>query len=112
VERDPAAADVDQAAVHLLPEALDVERVLADEQVAQAVRDRVRARRVDDRAYRLGRGVDLADAGDALVGVDEDNQIVLAAVGDRVVERGLAEDDRLDVGDLQLRTLIRPDCRL
>jgi hypothetical protein len=44
--------------------------------------------------------------------VDEDDQIVLAAVGDRVVERGLAEDDRLDVGDLQLRTLIRPDCRL
>ena len=36
VERDPAAAEVDQAAVHLVPEPLDVERVLADEQVAEA----------------------------------------------------------------------------
>src|SRR4051794_34993317 len=103
VQRDPAAADVDQAAVHLLPEPLDVRRILTDEQVAEAVRDRVRARRLHQRAHRLGRGVDLADAGDALVRVDEDDEIVLAAVGDGVVERGLAEDDRLHVSDLHRR---------
>ena len=39
---DAAAAEVDRAAVHPLPQPLDVERVLADEQRAQAVRDLVR----------------------------------------------------------------------
>ena len=90
VQSDPAPTDVDQAAVHLLPEALGFERVLADEQVVQAVRDRVRAGRVDERADGLRRRVDLADAGDALVGLDEDDQIVLAPVGDAVVEHRLA----------------------
>ena len=79
----------------------------------QAVRDRVRAGRLDERAHRLGRRVDLADAGDALVGVDEDDEVVLAAVGDAVVEHGLTEDHRLDVRDLQsCPPLIPPDCRL
>src|SRR5262249_14791120 len=92
-----------QAAVHLLPEPLDVGRVLADEQVVEAVRDRVRAGRLDKRAHRLGGGVDLADAGDALVGVDENHGVVLTAVRDRVVDRRLTEDYRLADRDLHAR---------
>ena len=49
--------------------------------------------------------------------MDEDDEVVLAAVGDAVVEDGLAEDDRLDVRDLQCppRSITRivdytPDC--
>jgi hypothetical protein len=48
----------------------------------------------------LRRGVDLPDAGDALVGVDEDDEVVLTAVCDPLVHGGLPQDDRLDVGDL------------
>ena len=55
----------------------------------------------EQRVDGLGRRVDLADAGDALVRVDLDDEIVLAAVGDPVVQHGLAQDDGLDVGDLQ-----------
>ena len=101
VDRDPAAADEDHAAIHLVPEPLDVERVLADQQLAQALRDRVRAGRVHERRDGLGRRVDLADAGDPLVGVDQDDEIVLAAVRDPLVHGGLPQDDGLDIGDLQ-----------
>ena len=100
MDRDAAPAEVDEAAVHLVPEPLDVERVLADQRVAQARRDRVRARRLDERPHELGRRVDLADPRDALVGVDADDEVVLAAVGDAVVHDRLAQDDGLDVGDL------------
>ena len=101
VDRDPAAADEDHAAVHLVPEPLDVERVLADQQLAQAVRDRMRGRGVHERRDRVGRRVDLADAGDPLVGVDQDDEIVLAAVRNPLVHGGLPQDDGLDIGDLQ-----------
>ena len=71
----------------------------------------MRAGRRDERVHGLGRRVDLADADDALVGVHPDDQIVLAAVRDPVVQHGLAQDDGLDIGDLQTsscgrRTLI------
>ena len=90
VDRDPAPPEVDEAAVHLLPEPLDVERVLADQDVAQAHGDRVGARRLDERLDELGRRVDLADARDALVGVDPDDQVVLAAVCDSLVHLRLS----------------------
>ncbi len=38
--------------------------------------------------------------GDPLVGVHEDDEVVLAPVRDPVVDGRLSEDDRLDVGDL------------
>ena len=101
VDRDAAPADVVDAAVHLVPEPLDVVRVLAEQELAQAVRDRVRARGVDERGDGLGRRVDLADAGEPLVGVDQDDEVVLAAVGDALVDSGLPQDDGLDIGDLQ-----------
>ena len=72
--------------------------------------------RLHERAHGLGRRVDLADAGDALVGVDEDDEVVLAAVGDVVVQRRLTQDDRLDVGDLHAPPprfgLPHADCQL
>ena len=105
VDRDPAAADEDDAAIHLVPEPLDVERVLADQQLAEAVGNRVRARSADERRDGLGRRVDLTDAGDPLVRVDEDHEIVLAAVGDPLVHGRLPQDDGLDIGDLQARLL-------
>ena len=90
VDRDPAPAEVDEAAVHLVPQPLDVQRVLADQHVAQAHRDRVRARRLHERLHELGRRVDLADPGDALVGVDPDDEIVLAPVCDPLVHNRLS----------------------
>ncbi len=101
MHRYPAPADVDEAAVHDVPEMLDLRRVLAHEQALEAVGDRVRPRGVDQRLHGLGRGVDLTDAGDALVGVNEDDEIVLTAVGDLLVNRPLPKDDRLDVRDPQ-----------
>ena len=100
MHRDPAPAEVDEAAVHLVPQPLDVERVLADERVAQARRDGVGARRLDERLHELGRRVDLPDPRDPLVGRDADDEVVLAPVGDSVVHDRLAQDDGLDVGDL------------
>ena len=62
-----------------------------------------------ERRDGLGRRVDLADAGDPLVGVDADDEVVLAAVGDPLVHGGLPQNDGLDIGDLQC--LLPPDCR-
>ena len=90
MDRDPAPPEVDEPAVHPLPEALDVERVLADQHVAQAHGDRVRARRLDERLHELRGGVDLADPRDALVGVDPDDEVVLAAVRDALVHLRLS----------------------
>ena len=101
VDRDAAAADVVDAAVHLVPEPLDVVRVLAEQELAQAVRDRVRAGGVDEGRDGFWCRVDLADARQALVGVDQDDEVVLAAVGDALVDSGLPQDDGLDIGDLQ-----------
>ncbi len=95
-----AAADVDHAPVHPVPEPLDVERVLADERVAQPRGDGVRAALVHERLDGLRGGVDLADPGDPLVGVNQDDQVVLAPVGDPLVQGCLPEDDCLHVGDL------------
>ena len=53
----------------------------------------------------LGRRVDLADADDALVGVDADDQVVLAAVGNGAVDGRLPQDDRFDLGDLHRASL-------
>ena len=54
----------------------------------------------DERLHELGRRVDLADPGDPLVGVDPDDEVVLAPVGDPLVHDRLSQDDGLDIGDL------------
>ena len=93
------AAVVNRCAIHLVPERADVERILPDERVAQAVGDEVRHRRLDDRLGDVRRRVDFTRADNAFVGVDADDQIVLRAIaiGGDV---GEAEVDRFDFGDL------------
>ena len=88
--RDPTPAEVDQTAVHLLPQPFDVQRVFPDQGIAETDRDRVRARRLHEGLDELGRRVDLADPGDPLVGVDPDDQVVLAAVCDSLVHLRLS----------------------
>ena len=47
-----------------------------------------------------GRGIDLAEADDAVVGVDAHDQAVLAAVGDGGIDgAGRPQQDRLNLGD-------------
>ena len=87
-----------RALVEPVPEPVDVERVLADEQALHAARGDRQQRRLDDGLGGRRVGVHLADAGDALVGVDLDDQDALAAVAD-LPDLGQAEDDRLDIGD-------------
>jgi hypothetical protein len=72
---------------------------LPDQEITQSPGEGVRRRRVDDCPRDLRRRVDLADAVDALVRADANDQVVLAAIGDRAVEAGLPDDDRFDVGD-------------
>ena len=66
----------------------------------------MRADRVDDRLDRLWGGVHLADPGDALVRMDHDYEVVLAAVRNRCVERRGANHDGLDVGNQQDLSLL------
>ncbi len=101
VKRNARTAVVVGGPVQELPEPVDLERVLADEHLAQAPRDQVRRRHVDHRPCEVGRRVCFADAHVAIVGVDPNEEGVLSAVGARGVDAVRAEDDRLDGGDLQ-----------
>ena len=60
-----------------------------DQEITQSPGEGVRRRRVDDCPRDLRRRVDLADAVDALVRSDANDQVVLAAIGDRAVEARL-----------------------
>ena len=51
---------------------------------------------VDDGFDDGWQGVDFADAGNAFVGVNPDEEGVLATVGDGGIDTGLAEDDGFD----------------
>ena len=88
------AAEVHRPAVHLLPQPLVLQRVLADEQLPQAAGDVVAERRVDDRLDHLGRRVGLADAFQAGVGADADQHRVLAAGGLGLRRSGCAGSGR------------------
>ena len=85
---------------HQLPEPVDLERVLADDQLADAAGDRMRRRHLDDRARDVRGRVRLADPDHALVGVHPDEERVLRAVGAARVDLVEAEHDGLDVDDL------------
>src|SRR5581483_7049687 len=76
----------------------------------QAAGDLVRERRLDDRlGDRRGR-IDLADADEARVGVDLDDERLLAAVA-ALVDLGQAQVDRLDARDLHGGLLARNPLR-
>ena len=72
--------------------------------LGQASADLVRQGRLDDRLGDVRGGLDLADAREAGVGVDLDDERLLAAVA-ALVDVGGAEVDRLDAGDLHTRNL-------
>jgi len=99
VDRRAAPSVEDRPAVHRLPEPLDVEGIAPEQQLPQPERDLVRAAGLDDRLAHLRRGIDLTDPDEALVGVHPDDEVVLAAVCDALVDLGLTDDDGFDVGD-------------
>ena len=77
--RNAAPSEIDAAAVHLVPEPFRVERVLAEQQCPQAAGLAMTERRVDDRLGHFRAGIDFADAFEAGVGPDTDEQGILSA---------------------------------
>ena len=59
----------------------------------------VRARRVDDRPDHRGNAVDLGEARDVRIGVDDDDAVVIGTVERRALPAGNPELDDLYVGD-------------
>src|SRR5262249_49873555 len=104
-------AEEDRALVHAVDEAVDLEGVLAHDALGQPAADLVRQGRLDDRLRHPRRGIDLAGAGEAGVGVDLDDEGFLAAVA-ALVDLGQAQVDRLDAGDFHLHGRFRSRCRL
>ncbi|MFO1047339.1 MAG: hypothetical protein U1E52_05500 [Geminicoccaceae bacterium] len=108
VQHHAAPAVIDRALVHLAPQAADLEGLLADDQRRQARGDLVRGGRFDHRLGDVRRGIDLAYADDAGIGVDADDQRVLAAVGDVGIDRaGRPQQDGLNLGDQHLSPALR-----
>ena len=91
------------ADVQLLPDRLDVGRVAADQQRPQPPVHRVRARRLDARAGDPRVQIGLADPGQALVGLDLDDDRVLRRAGRPHVVAGVEQHVRADVGDAHRR---------
>ena len=98
VQADAAPAAVDVGAVHLVPDLFGLERIFADHDLRQAGGRGVRERPVDRALHGHRVGIDLADAGDAGVGLDAHDQGVLAAVALELDLR-LAEVDGFDASD-------------
>ena len=101
VQADAASARVDGAVIHQVPEPLGLERVLADEQMLQASADGMAERPFDDGLRGERRGVHLADAGDAGVGGDFNDERILPAVALRA-DDFLRDVDGFDVGDFHV----------
>ena len=101
---DHAAAAVHRGAeIHPPPELADLEGVGADQHVLDRQAHGVGARRLDAGLGHPGIGVAFADAGDAAVGVDDDDEAVLRGGGEARVVVGRQQDVAFDVGDLQAR---------
>ena len=86
MERSAAAPVVVARVEHRLPEPVDLERVLAHEDRPQPARERVRGRHLDDRAREKRGRIGLAEAHNALVGMDADEERVLRPVRPRGVD--------------------------
>ena len=63
--------------------------------------DRVRRRSFDDRFHHRRQRIDFAEAGNPRVGLDTDQERVLAPIRLRDVHLRLAQDDGFHIGDLQ-----------
>ncbi len=93
-----------RADVEPLPQALDVEGVGADQDLAHADAHGVRAARVDAGAGDPRVDVALADPADALVGVDLDDDVVLRGRRGADVDVGLQQDMAIDPRDPHARS--------
>src|SRR5262249_25031700 len=98
-DADGLPAEVHRAAIHLLPEALVLEGVLAKEELPQSAGDVVAERGVDDRLDHLRIRVGLANPFETRVGADTDEDRVLAA-GRFRLDVWNAKDLTDDFGDL------------
>ena len=99
VDHRAAAAVHRGADVEALPQRLDLERVGADQHLAHADAHGVRSRRLDAGSRDPRVDVALADAADALVGVDLDDDVVLCGRRGPDVDVGLQQDMTVDPGD-------------
>ena len=80
MEPDPAAAPVEIAEIHLVPDLGRLERIFPDDELAQPARHAMRERPFDRPLGGEGVRVDLAEARDPGVGVDTHDERVLAGV--------------------------------
>src|SRR5215208_6655732 len=81
-ESDTAAPKIESSVHHSLPERLDLERILPDQEIAQSPADRVGERSVEHRLEDSRNRVALADALDPLIGQNADYESVLRPVAD------------------------------
>ncbi len=89
------------AEIDALPQIADLEGIGADQHVLDGQSHGVGAGRLDAGLGHPGIGIAFADAGDAAVGVDDDDQAVLGRGGEARIVVGRQQDMAFDVGDLQ-----------
>src|SRR3954467_12386321 len=79
---NPAPAQAQGAAHHSLPERLDLERVLTEQEITQSPADRVGERSIEYRLEDSRNRVALAGTLDSLIGQKADDESVLRPVAD------------------------------
>ena len=95
----PAAAGHLRAAVELLPQGLGIERIGAEQHFLQPQPHAVRAAGADALARDPGIGVGLADADEAFVGMNLDDQVVLGRRASRRIVVGDQQNVTVDFRD-------------
>ena len=98
VEHGPVPPVIESFPVHRLPNLLEVEWVLTEQELPQPVASAVRHLCINHCFPYLWRGIDLTVADDAFVGFNANQQIVLCAVGNRAPHRK-TQNNGLDIGD-------------
>ncbi len=99
VDQGAAASGHGGGDVEAFPDRGRVERIHADEGLTETQIHRVRTGRLNAGTCDPGVQVGLADAGDPLVGVDLDDDVVLVRAGRRPVIAGIEQDMACDVRD-------------
>ena len=105
-DRHRRAAKIHRAAEHFLPQPLGFQRMLADEQFAQAAGDVMAEWRIDNGFDDLRRRVGLADPFQAVVGAHPHEHGVLAA-GGLGLNAGDAKNLADQVGDFHRAKVVR-----
>ena len=82
-DRDRRATEVHRAAVHLLPQAFGLERVLTNQQLSKAASDIVAERSINDRLDDFGLRIGFSDPFQPCVSTDSNEHGVLTARGFR-----------------------------